>query len=69
MLNGYYRDGVVYINRRLADDGLSEALLHVTLEELSHHITQSTDNSRDFQDFLLTLAVKLFRKSLRELAA
>jgi hypothetical protein len=33
----------------------------VALEELSHHTTQATDNSRDFQNFLLELAVKMGR--------
>jgi hypothetical protein len=36
----------------------------VALEEVVHFVTGgSTDNSRDFQDFLLNLAVKLSRKS------
>jgi hypothetical protein len=36
----------------------------VALEETVHHVTQATDNSRDFQDFLLDLAVKLGRSKL-----
>jgi hypothetical protein len=69
MLNGYYRDGTVFINSDLAggssefagSKALSDRLLKVALEECVHHTTQSTDNSRDFQDFLLDLAVKLAR--------
>ena len=69
MLNGYYRDGVVFINADLAGSGsvaagrkaLSDRLVKVALEECVHHVTQATDNSRDFQDFLLDLAVKLGR--------
>jgi hypothetical protein len=69
MLNGYYRDGVVFINGDLAGSGsvvvgreaLSDRLLKVALEECVHYVTQATDNSRDFQDFLLDLAVKLSR--------
>lgn len=67
MLNGYYRDGVVYINADLAPAGISEVellsnrLIKVALEELAHHTTGATDNSRDFQDYLLELAVKAFR--------
>jgi hypothetical protein len=69
MLNGYYRDGVVYLNADLAGSGsavagrqaLSDRLVKVALEETAHHVTQATDNSRDFQDFLLDLAVKLGR--------
>ena len=69
MLNGYYRDGEVFINRDLAGDAslvagrqaLSDRLVKVALEELSHFISGSTDNSRDFQDYLLEVAVKLAR--------
>jgi len=74
MLNGYYRDGVVYINRDLAGAGylvagaeaLPDRLVHVALEEVAHFVTNgATDNSRDFQNFLLDLAVKLGRQSVR----
>ena len=43
-------------------DALSDRLVKVALEECVHHMTQATDNSRDFQDFLLDLAVKLARR-------
>lgn len=71
MLNGYFRDGVVYINADLggssSDFGgsLSNRLVKVALEETTHHCTGATDNSRDFQDFLLELATKLSRQQLR----
>jgi hypothetical protein len=69
MLNGYYREGVVYINADLAGCGsvvagrgaLSDRLVKVALEECVHFVSGSLDNSRDMQDFLLDLAVKLFR--------
>ena len=67
MLNGYYRDGEVYINSDLAPAGLSDVeqlpdrLLHVALEEVAHYVTGATDNSRDFQNYLLDLAIKLAR--------
>ena len=71
MLNGYYRDGEVFINRDLGGSGsvaagrnaLSDRLIKVALEELAHFVTGSTDNSRDFQDYLLEVAVKLGRRS------
>ena len=68
MLNGYYDDGVVFINRDLAGDGsivagreaLSDRLIHVALEEVAHFVTNgATDNSRDFQNYLLDVAVKV----------
>ena len=67
MLNGYYRDGTVFINSDLAPTGiadvgsLSARLLHVTLEEIAHYVTGATDNDRDFQNYLLDVAVKLMR--------
>ena len=69
MLNGYYDNGVVFINRDLAGasagagrQALSDRLLKVALEEVAHYVTGATDNSRDFQDFLLEVAVTLARK-------
>jgi hypothetical protein len=70
MLDGYYRDGTVYINRDLAgaaylvagQKALSDRLLKVALEEVAHYATNgATDNSRDFQDYVLEVAVKLAR--------
>jgi hypothetical protein len=71
MLNGFYRDGQVFINGDLAGSAsvpvgtqsLSDRLVKVALEEVVHFVTGgATDNSRDFQDFLLNLAVKLSRR-------
>ena len=70
MLNGYYRDGEVFINRDLAGaaylaagrSALSDRLMKVALEEVAHYATNgATDNSRDFQNYLLDVAVKLAR--------
>lgn len=75
MLNGYYREGVVFINADLAPAGvvevgkLSNRLLKVALEELAHFTTGATDNSRDFQDYLLELAVKISRARIEEMSS
>jgi len=69
MLNGFYREGVVYLHRDLGGSGsvvagrkgLSDRLVKVALEETAHYVTGATDNSRDFQDYLLEVAVKLAR--------
>ena len=69
-LNGYYRSGTVYLHEDLGGtasivtgtEALSDRLVKVALEEVVHHITQATDNSRDFQNFLLDVAVKLARR-------
>ena len=69
MLNGFYREGIVYLHRDLGSasvgsgqQALSDRLVKVALEELSHYVTNATDNSRDFQDYLLEVAVKLARR-------
>ena len=69
MLNGFYRNGEVFINSDMAGgssafagpQALSDRLVKVALEECVHFVTQATDCSRDFQDFLLDLSVKLAR--------
>lgn len=70
MLNGYFKDGTVFIHRDLGGSGsvtggrqaLSDRLVKVALEEVTHYVTNgATDNSRDFQDFVLEVAVKLAR--------
>jgi len=77
MLNGFYRDGVVYLHQDLGGTAsefgglraLSDRLLHVALEETVHYVTGAGDNSRDFQNFLLDLAVKLRRVRVAEAVA
>lgn len=66
---GFYRDGVVYINQDIAAGNvvfgwfeLTQQLLVTALEEITHHVTGATDNSRDFQDFLLNLVVYLSKE-------
>jgi len=70
MLCGYYRDGKVYINSSLAPVGgalcLSNRLLKVALEEVAHYVTEATDNSRDFQDYLLELTIKMLAKPITD---
>ena len=70
MLNGYFKDDTVFIHRDLGVSGsvtggrqaLSDRLVKVALEEVAHYVTNgATDNSRDFQDFVLEVAVKLAR--------
>jgi hypothetical protein len=72
ILNGFQRDGQVFINSDLGGSGsveggrnaLSDRLVQVALEETVHYLTNATDNSRDFQNFLLDLAVKLGRSKV-----
>lgn len=67
---GLYRDGTVYINQDIASNGslvlgwhgLSQQLLVTALEEVAHHVTGATDNSRDFQDFMLNLIVYMAKE-------
>lgn len=57
---GFYEDGVVHINEVHSNDGCSKRLLQTALDELTHHVTGSTDNSRDFQSFLMRMIVEKF---------
>lgn len=67
---GFYRDGVVYINQDIATHGslslgwhgLTQQLLVTALEEVAHHVTGATDNSRDFQDFMLNMIVYMAKE-------
>lgn len=55
---GFYRDNTVFVNTDIAG-GRSQQLLVTVTEEVAHHVTGATDNSRDFQDYLLNLLVKV----------
>lgn len=67
---GYYKDGVVHINQDIAAGGsltlgwhgLTQQLLVTALEEVAHHVTGATDNSRDFQDYFLNLIVYMAKE-------
>lgn len=67
---GYYKDGTVHINQDIAGQGsftlgwhaLTQQLLVTALEEVAHHVTGATDNSRDFQDFFLNLIVYMAKE-------
>lgn len=60
VLQGFYRDGAVYLNLDLCDgDGFappSGQLLACVLEELAHFVTLSFDGARDFQNYAFQLA-------------
>jgi hypothetical protein len=55
---GYYRDGVVYFKAEIAET-VNKYLLRVALEECAHHVTEATDMSRDFQDYLIACCVEM----------
>lgn len=66
---GFYKDDTVFINQDITNNtsalgwqGLTQQLMVTALEEVAHHVTGATDNSRDFQDFLLNLIVYLSKE-------
>lgn len=73
---GFYNNDTVYINQDIAGNsslslgwhGLTQQLLVTALEEVAHHVTQATDFSRDFQDFILNLLVYMAKKQVLEIA-
>jgi hypothetical protein len=56
LMLGRYKSGVISINKDIAEND-SFALRQTMLEEIVHHVTGSTDMSRDFQDFALRIAI------------
>lgn len=60
MVNGFYRDGAIYINRN--SFGNSSRTYQIVLEELAHYVTGSTDLSRDFQDYAFLVGAQLIKK-------
>lgn len=56
VVNGFYREGVVYINNHFAE---GTNMRQVVLEELAHYVTGSLDETRDFQDYAFKVAAML----------
>ena len=54
---GFCDDTGVYIEASHAS-GITKMVLKTALEEVVHWVTKATDNSRDFQDYLLQLLVE-----------
>lgn len=62
---GYQSGDTIYLNRDIvpvSGNSFNPQLMATILEELSHYITGATDNSRDFQDYILNLAIHLMMK-------
>lgn len=55
VLCGYYENGEIYLNIDY------DTSIQTVLEEVAHHVTGSTDNSRDFQDFAFLVAARLIQ--------
>jgi len=53
---GYYEDGTVYIREDVTEGKFG---LKIALEEVVHYITGATDNSRDFQQFIIDCFVEV----------
>ncbi|MHC4297979.1 MAG: hypothetical protein ACYS7Y_11800 [Planctomycetota bacterium] len=54
--HGFQEGNGVYLREDIAD-GVNTYLLKVAYEEVVHYITGATDNSRDFQNFLIDMFV------------
>lgn len=57
--HGYQNSEGVHIHIDIANAGMNSELKKTALEEVTHWITGSTDNSRDFQSFLIDALVAL----------
>ena len=58
VVQGFLRDGVVYVNEDLTT-GTSIELRQTILEEVAHYLTKSADCTRDLQDWAFKLAVRV----------
>lgn len=59
---GLWKENTVYLNNQLlSGQEMSPELFAVCLEELAHHITKATDNSRGFQEFFVQLLTKVLQ--------
>ena len=58
VVRGFLRDGIVYVNEDLAR-GASVELRQTVLEEVSHFLTGSRDETRDLQDWAFKFAVRV----------
>ena len=57
--SGFQNAEGVHIHVDIANDGINNELKKTALEEVTHWVTGATDNSRDFQNFLLDTIVSL----------
>lgn len=57
-IHGYMDEGVVYLREDISDV-VSKYTLKVAFEEVCHYVTGATDQSRDFQNFLIDCFVDL----------
>lgn len=66
---GFYRDNTVFLNLDLVDSqaeswkSVPNQTLVTAFEEVAHHITGATDNSRDFQDFAFNMVMLLAKRA------
>lgn len=58
---GYYKDGVVYLDKDEFDGGINTEALKTALEECVHHATGYSDESRQLQEFLLSMVVDVLK--------
>lgn len=56
-LFGIYQNDVVYVHKSISDN-VTEELVDTIIHELAHHITGATDESKDYQSFVVKLATK-----------
>ena len=68
VLNGFYRDGCVYVNENLAT-GQNVELRQTMLEEIAHYVTGALDETRDLQDWAFGLAMRCLMVNRGELVA
>lgn len=64
-LLGYQSGDLIYLNRDIVPNepnAFNPQLLATVLEEIAHYVTGATDNSRDFQDYVINFAIHSITK-------
>lgn len=63
-LLGYYKDGIIYINQEITQ-GANKLLFNTILEEIAHYVTGATDNSRDFQEWYMSVIAEIWFPTIK----
>jgi hypothetical protein len=59
---GLWHDNKIYVNVDYADS-TSNALYDIVLEEIAHHVTQATDGSREFANYLISITREMVKRN------
>lgn len=59
---GLWHEGKIYVNIDFAD-AMNNSLYDIVLEEVAHHVTQATDGSREFANYLIAITREMVKRN------